>query len=239
MSAHKKTYGQPGFCIVPEIDRVPKEIVDRLGQFQAAIIGDGMGRRGIMDHGIKPLNRESKMCGSAVTVETRAADNLMIHAALKIAQPGDVLIINTHGDLSAGIWGELTTRMAIRKGLAGLVMDGSVRDSLELAASGFPVFCRGVCPCGGGKEGPGQVNLPVSCGGVAVDPGDVVVGDADGVVVIPRETAKEAIDWAQQRVAAEEKRFTAIGGDDLEAIYPKWLIPTLRAKGVLGEDETL
>ncbi len=239
MSTGKKMYGRSGFCIVPEIDRVPKQVVDELRQFQAAIIGDGMGRRGIMDSGIKPLNPSSKMCGSAVTVETRAADNLMIHAALKIAQPGDVLIINTHGDASAGIWGELTTRMAIRKGLAGLVMDGSVRDSLELARSGFPVFCRGVCPLGGGKDGPGQVNLPVSCGGVAVNPGDVIVGDADGVIVVPSELAEKAIGWAQDRVEAEEKRFAAIAGDDPEGIYPKWLIPTLRSKGVLGEDETL
>ena len=192
-----------------------------------------------MDSGIKELNRDLKMCGTAVTVETRAADNLMVHAALKVAQAGDVIVVSTRGDVSGGIWGELTNQMAIRKALAGLVIDGSVRDSREIAASGFPVFCRGVSPCGVGKEGNGQVNLPISCGGVAVHPGDVIVGDADGVVVVPLAMAEEAIAAARERVEIEQRRREAIAGDDLEGIYPRWLIPTLRAKGVLAENETL
>jgi len=234
-----KVYGKAGFCIVPEIDRPPKAIVEQLAEFPVSIIGDGMGRQGIMDPGLKALNRDFKMCGPAVTVETRAADNLMVHAALKLAQPGDVLVVNAHGDLSAGIWGEITTRMALRKSLAGLVMDGSVRDCREIAASGFPVFSRGVSPCGGGKEGTGQVNLPISCGGVPVHPGDIIVGDADGLIVVPKAMAEQAIVWARKRIEIEKKRMDAIAGDDPEAIYPSWLIPTLRAKGVLGENETL
>jgi regulator of RNase E activity RraA len=232
-------YGSQGFCIVTEIDRAPKEIVEKLGTFKAAIIGDGIGRRGIMDHGIKPLNQDSRLAGSAITVETRVGDNLMIHAALKLAEPGDVIVVNSHGSLSSSCWGELTTRMSMRKGLAGVVLDGAARDSRELNSIGFPVFCRGISACGGGKEGTGQVNMPISCGGLTVNPGDVLVGDADGIVVVPRELAEAAIGWAQGRHEAEQKRFAAIAGDDPEGIYPGWLIPTLRAKGVLGEDETL
>jgi regulator of RNase E activity RraA len=234
-----RVFGKAGFCIVAEIGRPPRAIVEQLGQFPVSIIGDGMGRRGIMDPGIRALNRDLNMCGTAVTIETPAADNLMIHAALKVAQAGDVLVVNTHGDISAGIWGELTTRMAIRKNLAGLVMDGSVRDSRELAGSGFPVFSRGINPCGGGKDGGGQVNFPISCGGVAVHPGDVIVGDADGVVVIPMATAEEAIAAARKRIEIEQGRLAAIASGDLDAIYPSWLIPTLRAKGILSENETL
>jgi regulator of RNase E activity RraA len=239
MNKQRKVYGKPGFCVVAEIERPPREIVEQLSQFPVAIVGDAIGRRGVMDPGIKELNRDLKMCGTAVTVETRAGDNLMIHAALKIAQAGDVLVVNTHGDISVGGWGELTTLMSIRKALAGLVIDGAVRDSLELAASGFPVFCRGVNPCGGGKEGTGQVNLPISCGGVAVHPGDVIVGDADGVVVVPLAMAEQVMAAARKCIENEQRRREAIAGDDLEGIYPKWLIPTLRAKGVLSEDETL
>ncbi|MCH7917557.1 MAG: RraA family protein [Planctomycetes bacterium] len=239
MTNTRKIYGKPGFCIVKEIDRAPKKIIEQLGTFKSAIIGDGIGRRGVMDSGMKPLNPESSFAGSAITVETRVGDNLMVHAALKLAEPGDVLVVNSHGSLSNSCWGELTTRMSMRKGLAGLVLDGAVRDSRELISSGFPVFCRGVSPCGGGKEGTGQVNLPISCGGLVVNPGDVVVGDADGIVVVPQQLAQSAIGWAQGRVEAEQKRFAAIGGDDPDGIYPGWLIPTLRAKGVLGEDETL
>jgi regulator of RNase E activity RraA len=224
MTKTNRMYGGQGFCIVKEIDRAPKEIVEKLGTFKAAIIGDGIGRRGIMDHGIKPLNQDSRLAGSAITVETRVGDNLMIHAALKLAEPGDVIVVNSHGSLSSSCWGELTTRMSMRKGLAGVVLDGAARDSRELNSIGFPVFCRGISACGGGKEGTGQVNL---------------VGDADGIVVVPRELAEAAIGWAQGRHEAEQKRFAAIAGDDPEGIYPGWLIPTLRAKGVLGEDETL
>jgi len=111
----KKVYGKAGFCVVPEIDRPPKTIIDQLAEFPVSIIGDGMGRRGIMDPGLKALNRDVKMCGPAVTVETRAADNLMVHAALK--WPSQATCRCEHPwNLSAGIWGEITTRMAIRKG---------------------------------------------------------------------------------------------------------------------------
>ena len=233
----QKIYGKPGFCIVTGVDRPPREALERLSRFPAAIIGDGMRARGIMQFGIKPLHRDSRICGPAITVESQAADNLMIHAGLRLAQQGDVLVVSTHGDLTAGVWGELTTRMAIRKRLGGIVIDGMVRDSSELIASGFPVFCRGVCPRGGGKEGPGQVNLPISCGGVPVKPGDVIVGDADGVVVVPGEFIEEAIEGAQKKTEIERLRFAAIAGEDPKAIYPAWLIPTLRHKGVLGPDE--
>ena len=239
MTNTKRIFGKPGFCLVKEIDRAPKKIIEQLGAFKSAIIGDGMGRRGIMDHGMKPLNQESMLVGSAITVETRVGDNLMVHAALKLAEPGDVVVVNSHGSLSNSCWGELTTRMSMRKGLAGLVLDGAIRDSRELSSIGFPIFCRGISPCGGGKEGTGQVNMPISCGGLTVNPGDVVIGDADGIVIVPLEMAENAVAWAQARVEAEQKRFAAIAGDDPEGIYPGWLIPTLRAKGVLGEDETL
>lgn len=231
--------GKQGFCIEEQIERAPQELLDELRRFAVALIGDGMGACGIMDSGIKPLDRVARICGPAITVETRAADNLMIHAALKLAQAGDVLVVNGHGCLSAGIWGELTTRMAMRKKLGGIVLDGAVRDSCELAASGFPVFCRGVSPCGGGKEGPGQVNLPISCGGVPVYPGDAIVADADGVAVVPRAAIASAIAGARKKAEAERARMAAIAGSDAEVIYPGWLIPMLRAKGVLGPDETL
>jgi regulator of RNase E activity RraA len=119
------------------------------------------------------------------------------------------------------------------------VIDGLVRDSREVIASGFPVFCRGVSPRGSGKDGAGQVNVPISCGGVPVCPGDVIIGDGDGVVVVPLAMAEAAITGARKRVEAEQQRLAAIEGDDPDALYPSWLIPTLRAKGVLAPEETL
>ncbi len=231
--------GKPGFCMVPEIKRLDADIIRHLGEFPVAIIGDGLGRRAIMDAGIKPLDASLTMVGTAVTVEVHPADNLMIHAALRIAREGDVLVINAHGDLGHGIWGELTTRMAIRKKLAGIVIDGAVRDSRELSTCGLPIFVRGVNPTGGSKDGPGQINMPTSCGGVAVLPGDVVVGDADGVIVVPAAQANAAIGLAEARIAAETKRMKAIKDGPAEGIYPDWLIPTLRKSGVLADGDEL
>lgn len=232
-------YGRPGLCIVPEIDRPSKDIIAAISQYAVAVIGDGLGRQRIMDSGIKPLDPRSTICGPAITVEVDPADNLMIHAALKLAKAGDVLVVNAHGDLNHGVWGEITTTVAARKKLGGLVIDGAVRDSQDIIKIGFPVFTRAVCPLGGAKEGDGQVNLPISCGGVAINPGDIVIGDADGVLVVPQAMAAQAIESAKKKLAVETKRLDAIRNGAESDIYPSWLIPTLCAKGVLGEGEDL
>jgi len=232
-------YGKPGLCIVPDFERPPQNVIAAIAQFAVAVIGDGLGRQRIMDSGIKPLDPKTLICGPALTVEVDPADNLMIHAALKIAKPGDVLVVNAHGDTNHGIWGEITTTVAMRKKLGGLVIDGAVRDSQEIIKIGFPVFTRAVCPLGGGKDGDGQVNMPIACGGVPVNPGDIILGDADGVLVLPAAMTDAAIAGARKKLAAEEKRLDTIRNGADSEIYPAWLIPALRAKGVLGEGEEI
>lgn len=232
-------FGRPGFCIVPEIERPSRAEIEALGRFPVALIGDGIGRRSIMNSAIKALSPSMRCAGPAVTVEVHAGDNLMIHAALKVVKPGDVLVINGRGDLNHGIWGGLVTAMARRIGVAGVVVDAAVRDSAELIDSGLAVFARGVNPTGGGKDGPGQVNMPTSCGGVIVQPGDIVVGDGDGVIVVPAAQAAEAARLAAQCEASEAKRVDAIENGPLEGMYPAWLVSVLREKGVLKDDETI
>lgn len=232
-----KILGKPGFCIVAEIERPRAELVHSLRRYPIAIIGDGFGRRGIMDAGIKPLDPALSMAGPAVTVEVHPADNLMIHAALRLAREGDVLVVNAHGNLDHGLWGEITTAVAIRKKLAGVIVDGAVRDARELSQCGFPVYARGVNPAGGGKDGPGQLNMPISCGGVAVMPGDIVVGDADGVVVVPASQAEDAIRCAQERLDIETNRLDAIRNGPAEALNSDWVTTALRAAGVLEEGQ--
>lgn len=234
-----KIYGKPGFRIATEINRPEGDAIRLLGKYPVANIGDGYGRRAIMDTGLKPLNPALKMSGVAITIETHPADNLMIHAALKIAQKGDILVINAFGCLSNGVFGGLMTAMALRKELGGIVIDGSVRDSEELTASGLPIYSRGVSPMGGSKHGPGQVNFPVSCGGVVVNPGDIIIGDADGIIVIPQEDAEIAAEAAQKKLEDEQKRIEAIREGPIEGIYPGWLIPSLVEQGVLKEGEEL
>jgi regulator of RNase E activity RraA len=236
---NSKIIGKPGFCITKEIQRQESNDVSLLGKYPVAILGDGYGRRAIMDSGIKSLNPVLKMCGSAITVETHPADNLMIHAALKLAQKGDILVINAFGNLSNGVFGGIMTQMALRKELGGVVLDGSIRDSRELAESGLPIYARGVNPMGGSKHGPGQINFPISCGGVTVNPGDAVVGDADGVIVIPKDNVKNAIASAQDKLEIEDKRIKAIKEGPIEGIYPKWLYPALIKQGILKEGEKL
>ncbi len=235
----KKVIGKPGFCIVPEIERPPRHLIEELGVIPVAVIGDGMGRRSVMDSGIKPLDRSFHMCGTAITVEVHAGDNLMVHAAVKIAQEGDVIVVNARGNMENGIYGDILNTVAQRKKLAGFVVDGAVRDCVEIVKSGFPVFSRAVAPLGGGKEGPGQVNMPIICAGVVINPGDVIVGDGDGVAVIPADMLQAVLDAAKNKLAAEEIRIEAIKNGTMDEIYPSWLIPTLCAKGLLGEEETI
>jgi RraA family protein len=223
-------HGTPGFCIRPAIERPAADTLRALAAFPVALVGDGLGRRAILSEAIKPLRGDVRLVGPAITVEVPPGDNLMIHAALRVARPGDVLVVDARGDLNFGLWGGILTAQAKAQGLAGLVIDGAIRDSEELAASDFPIFCRGVCPRGGDKSGPGQVNLPISIAGVAVQPGDVILGDADGVLIVPRDALATAIDGAGRREAVEKKRLAQIAAGRPGA---DWLIPALRAAGVL------
>lgn len=133
------------------------------------------------------------MVGTAFTIKVRVADNLMVHKALDYAQPGDVLVIDAEGDTEHAILGEIMTREAMVNGLAGFLIDGAIRDAGEIKKMEFPVFARGVTPRGPFKDGPGEINTPVSCGGVVVNPGDIIVGDEDGVVIIPSVDAEDIL----------------------------------------------
>ena len=228
--------GRPGFCLRREIVRADAALIARLARFPVALIGDGFGRRAIMAAAIKPLDPETRLAGPAITVEVRAADNLMIHAAIALAHPGDVLVIDAHGDVSSAVFGGILAEAVKAKGIAGVIVDGAVRDGAEIRGLGLPVFARAVTPVGPDRDGPGQVNLPIACGGVPVGPGDAVLGDADGVIVVPAALMEAAIAGAEARERAEARIHADIAAGKTTQDF---LIPALRAKGVLGPDETL
>lgn len=190
------------FIVNPCKNSLPEEITDGFRDIPVANIGDARGRFGCMSWTIKPLNPHMRLCGSALTVQTYRADNLAIHVALDMAREGDVLVVDGGGICDTGLWGGMMNQMAAIKKLGGLIIDGAVRDCQELAAASFPVFARAVSPQGGFKASPGSVNVPVSCGNVPVLPGDLVVGDADGVVVVPAQKAREIL---QKSLAVMEK----------------------------------
>lgn len=217
-------------------ERVPADIVAQAAQYQPAILADVAGRRGAMHGRIKALRPSMKLAGTAFTVEVRPGDNLMIHAAIAMAKPGDVLVIDGKGDLSAALMGTIMMTACQKLGIAGVVMDGASRDSIEIEEMGYPVFSVGTNPNGPTKNIGGRIGHPVSVGDVTVYPGDFVVADADGVVVVEREKIAGLLPLAAKKVKDEAARIEAIKGGDTAA---KWLTQALRAAGVLKEGETL
>lgn len=200
-------------------DFIPQEIIAGYKKIPVANIGDARGRFGCMSWMIKPMNPDMRICGPALTVQTYRADNLAIHVALKMARPGDVLVIDAGGIYDTGLWGGLMNQMARQKKLGGIILDGGVRDSQELAASDFPVFARAVSPQGGFKASPGSVNVAISCGDVPVLPGDLVVGDADGIVVVPSGKTKEILEKSLAVVEKEkELRERMVKGETLYSL---------------------
>lgn len=220
-----------------DIERVAPDVTAKAATFAASILADVAGRRGALDGRIAALAPSMRIAGPAFTVEVRAGDNLMIHAAMAMARPGDVLVIDGKGDRSCALMGSIMINACRKLGLGGVVIDAAVRDTEELRELGFPVYAVGSNPNGPTKFVPGRINWPVSCGGVTVRPGDLVVADADGVVVIEREKAQSLLELATRKVADERKRLDDIAaGRDLR---PKWLDGALRAAGVLKDGESL
>jgi len=222
--------------IVRDFQRVPSDLVRQASAFQPAILADVAGRRGALHGRIRALRHRMKLAGSALTVEVRPGDNLMIHAAIALAKPGDVLVIDGKGDQSAALMGTIMMNACRQVGIAGVVIDGAVRDSLEIDEMDFPVFSVGTNPNGPTKLASGRIGHPVSVGGVTVRPGDLVVGDADGVVVVERDSVEVLLQAARRKVEDESARIDAIRKGDTAA---KWLDAALRSAGVLRENEKL
>lgn len=217
--------------VIAHIERASPEEVLALSAFPTGMLSDSLGKTGQMSATIKPVYRGARLAGTAVTVLCPVADNLTIHKALEIAQPGDVLVVNAGGYPNAGLFGEIMALAAKVKGLAGVVIDGGARDAEAIAELPFPVFAAAINPGGTVKETLGTINRPVSCGGAAVNPGDIVIGDADGVVVVPREKAAEVIARASQAQRREEayKKELLTGKSTLEVLgFDK----VLKAKGL-------
>lgn len=184
-------------------------IAAQLGSIATAELSDNLQRmNGIQ--GLRPFHAGGVLVGSALTVKTRAGDNKTIHEAMAAAQAGDVLVVDGEGDVSRALVGEIMMEMAIAKGVAGFVIDGAIRDSAAFAASSFPCFARSVTYRGPYKEGPGTIGAPVSIGGWVVKPGDIVVGDADGVVTFDPGQAEELILAARKQQQREAELLASI-----------------------------
>ncbi|WP_279028604.1 RraA family protein [Gibbsiella quercinecans] len=172
-----------GFRVFSKINRPDANLVSKFKALPVANIADMMNRSNVLDARLRKIGA-SNLLGVAFTVKTRTGDNLMVHKALQMAQPGDVLIVDAHASLTNAIMGELMVRTAEQRNLAGIIIDGAVRDVAVLSTLQIPVYASGVTPAGPYKDGPGEINTPISVGGVTIHPGDILVGDDDGIVVI-------------------------------------------------------
>ena len=217
--------------------RIDAATVQAASAYASSILADVAGRRGGLDGRIAALSPAMRVCGPAFTVAVRPGDNLMIHAAMAMAKPGDVLVIDGKADRTCALMGSIMLNACKQLGLAGVVLDASIRDIEELRELGFPVWAVGANPNGPTKFVPGRINWPISCGGVTVNPGDLIVGDADGVVVVEREKAAMLLPLAAAKVTEEHQRIADISSG--KAIRPKWLEAALQAAGVIKPGQVL
>lgn len=178
---------------------------EQFEEYSTPLISDVLSKsRRTMDSRIGPVFRDAFIAGSALTVDAQPGDNLVIHRAITLAEESDVVVVDAGGHSEAGIWGELMSINAMDRGIAGVVVDGAVRDVVEIGNLGFGVFSSAISPKGSHKELPGSINVPISCGSVIVEPGDVIIGDANGVVAVPAEETTSVLDECERKVADED-----------------------------------
>lgn len=219
-----------GFRVFLQRDLPPKELVDAYRELPAANVADCMNRLSAMSSAIKLMNKpfSGSMAGSALTVKARPGDNLLLHKALNMAVEGDVIVVSNEGDRSQSLMGEIMANYAKFKKVAGFVFDGPIRDTDALYDLGVPIYATGSTPGGPYKEGPGEVNVPISCGNICVEPGDIILGDADGIIVIPRFDAPALLEAARKFSANDKAKLASAKTGSTDR---SWVEKSLEAKG--------
>lgn len=201
--------------IVRNTKRADADVIRMLAEQGVATIHEAQGRTGLLNPYMRPIYPAARVAGSAITISCQPGDNLMIHAAIEVCQPGDVLVVTTTSESTDGMFGELLATSCQAHGIVGLVIDAGVRDVADLTAINFPVWSKAISAQGTVKASPGSVNIEVVCAGAIVRPGDVIVGDLDGVVVVKRELAAEVAQLGQKRIEKEQKSRTRLQAGEL------------------------
>jgi RraA family protein len=209
-------------------ERPSRALVAALAEMVTPHLSDNMSRLRAGGAGLRPMHRGGKLAGPAFTVRVTPGDNLMVHKAIDLAEPGDVIVVDAGGAVEQAIIGEIMAAWAAKRGIAGLVIDGAIRDVGTISAGAFPVYARGVTHRGPYKNGPGEIGVPVSIGGMVVQPGDIVIGDEDGLIAVPQADAEAVLAAAREQKKKEEATLKAIAAG---AIDRKWVDETLRARG--------
>lgn len=222
--------GNIGFRIFERTNHLPQELLKPFARYSTCNIGDAMGRFRVLDSAIKPVVPTRRIVGRALTVLTRGIDNLMMHKALELSRPGDIIVVDTYGETNASGWGGLMTHAASKAGLEGIVIDGSARDLDDIRERGFPVYARAATARGCFKDGPGEINCNISCGGVSISPGDLIVADSEGVVCVPFDDVAYVLAQVEKLVANEVRRTLEI---ESGVLFKPVINEELAKKGVI------
>ncbi|MGM0792501.1 MULTISPECIES: RraA family protein [Bacillus] len=217
-----------GFRVLPIKNRVSKEIIEQYRSVVTPHISDNLNRMHAIGAKLRPYHKKGKLIGTAVTVKTRPGDNLLVHKAIDLAEPGDVIVVDAGGDTTNAIVGEIMLRIAKRNGITGFIIDGAIRDTKAFAEGDFPVYAVGVTHRGPYKDGPGEINVPISIDGMCVNPGDLVIGDEDGIAVIPQENAEELLYKVKAQEVKESEIFESIENGTIDR---SWIDETLQKRG--------
>lgn len=219
-----------GFRICSLSRRPDRSLLERFREAATPLISDNMNRLHGMSSSLRPYHKSGKLIGPAFTVKTRPGDNLMVHKAIDLAEPGDVIVVDAGGETSQAIIGEIIMHLAKKKGIAGFLIDGCIRDSMSFYHENFPCFARGVTHRGPYKEGPGEINVPVTVGNQTILPGDIIFGDEDGVVAVPLSDAEDILRLALEQKQREQTIIESIMNGTVDRA---WVDHTLRAKGCI------
>jgi len=217
-----------GFRILPMPARPAKKLVRALAAMVTPHLSDNMNRMAAGGAALRPMHRGGKLCGPAFTVKVAPGDNLMVHKAIDSAAAGDVIVVDAGGEVTYAIIGDIMSSHAEARGVAGFVIYGAIRDSAEIGARRFPVYACGVTHRGPYKNGPGEINAPIAIGGMVVHPGDIIVGDADGVVAVPLAHAEEVLALARAQLAKETAILKSIAAGKVDRA---WVDELLRQRG--------
>ena len=200
----------PGFRVLQREMRVSSDLVEQYRALPVANVSDSMHRMTAAGPRLTMMHRDGQMAGPALTVKTRPGDNLMLHKAIDMAEPGDIVVVDAGGDLTNSLMGELMLAYAVRKGVAGFVIHGAIRDADAFLKVNLPVFAAGVTHRGPYKDGPGEINVPIALDGMVVNPGDLVIGDRDGVLAVPMDAAEAVLAKTLSKQDAEVRQMAAI-----------------------------
>jgi len=217
-----------GLQILKRRRQVSTSLIDAFRGLPVANISDCMTRMTAGGPRLRPMHKGGPMAGPALTVKCRPGDNLMIHKALTMAQPGDVIVVDAGGDLTNALFGEIMVATAVKIGVAGVVLNGAVRDSEEIGQGDFPLYAAGVTHRGPYKDGPGEINVAIAIDGMVIHPGDLVVGDADGLLCVPYDDAEQVLAATHQKMEVERKMMADIAAGQLDT---SWIDATLKRLG--------